>query len=150
MGGKYIPPPTPMRNDFHYKENYIRFGKYGINNHFLFTYVDELKFDSNSTKLTSSSCELITCITPALVKTDEQFVLCSEQGLCIGMNNYGESIFGRYTPAPLCLCDYDGDKLIYRGVPIRLISKNIDDEIILFNCNPELIIPGFKIKRINN
>jgi hypothetical protein len=148
MGGKYIPPPPPMRNDFHYKENYIKFGKYGINNHFNFVYMDAPKFDSNSAKLTRS-CEHVTCITPALVKTGEQFVLCSEQGVYTGMNNYGELIFRRYTTAPLCIFNYGNDKLEYRGVSIKLISKNIDDEIILFNCNPELIIPGFKIKRIN-
>lgn len=149
MGGKYIPPPPHMKDGFYYKENYIKFGKYGINNHFNFAYVDALKLDSNFAKPTSS-CELITCITPALVKTDEQFVLCSEQGHCIGTDNYGNLVFMRFTAAPLCLSNYDNNKLIYRGVPIRLISKNIDDEIILFNCNPELIIPGFKIKRINN
>jgi hypothetical protein len=77
-------------------------------------------------------------------------MLCAMRGEWSGES--GDARFGveprYYQRERLCIKDFHEEELKYFGKPIIIKGTNIDDEIVLLDCNPNLQVPGFKIKRL--
>jgi hypothetical protein len=152
MGGSFIPERGMDYTMFEY-------GKYSINREFKVCYIDKFDHYNRGKENPYYPSENITfksttmwCTTPRLhhiygpITKKKMFILCSHPGTVIGTNNANNG----YRMGPLCIMNFKDEELKFQGKPIKLFSSNFDDEIVLFNCNPKLYIPGFKVKRINN
>ena len=146
MGGSI----APYRGEYH---------KYSINRDFLLSYIDKFNNSNRGRELhinspypPNFSPTELWCSTPALkhiydpITKLKKYILCPRVGMLVGADNYGKPVFSKDTS--LCIMNFEGEELKHYNKPIHIVSTNIDDEIILFNCNPKLEIPGFEVKRI--
>jgi hypothetical protein len=139
----------------------FEYDKYSISREFAIYYADRFDNDNrgkenpyynyNTGTITYKNTTMW-CITPQLhhiydsITKKKIFTLYSPPGTIIGVNNNGESVSGMHEP--LCIMNFKEEELKYYNKPINIVSTNIDDKIILFNCNPKLEIPGFEVERI--